>query len=331
MDERRIFVESDYAPLRTVVLAVSEFRPPDLGSADPEQLDRELSILPGGDRAYVLGLGGRDLAEADPDRQRAWEAEREAFCSVLERHGVEVLRPRRLTEHEKEAGGSTGYMNGYVRDPWFTVGDVVIEGSLRFPHRRHEVLASRPVLLERALEGDCTYVAMPTPELVPLEVDGGGPGPFLEGGDVLVCGKHVLVGSSGRASTALGARWLAQLLAPRGYTVELVPLAPNILHLDCALGLVRDGLAVAFEGAFPEGMPGILDGWEIVPVDESAAMALATNGLPLSPDVYVVDPAFPRVGEELERRGIQVEYVDFAVSRAFGGAFRCSTQPLWRA
>ena len=250
---------------------------------------------------------------------------------MLERHRVEVLRPRRLTPLERQAAGPAGYMNAFVRDPWFTVGDVVVEGSLRFPHRRREVLTSRSLLVERVLEADCAYVATPIPELAPLEVDGGGPGPFLEGGDVLVCGKHVLVGASGRASTELGARWLGHLLEPRGYTVELVPLTPNFLQLDCALGLVREGLGIVFEGAFLDGLPTILDGWELVPVSEAEAMSLATNGLPLSSNVYVADPAFARIGAELERRGVQVEYVDFAISRSFGGAFRCSTQPLWRA
>jgi glycine amidinotransferase len=330
MSERTVFVESEYAPLRTVVLARSEFRPFDPAASDPDQLERELSILPADHRAYLLGLAGRDVAEADPDRQRDWDAERESFRAVLERHGVEVLRPRGLTPLEKQAAGAAGYMNAYVRDPWFTVGDVVVEGSLRFPHRRGEVLTSRPLLLERVLEAECAYVATPIPELVPLEVDGGGPGPFLEGGDVLVCGSHVLVGSSGRASTELGARWLGHLLGPRGYTVEPVRLAPNFLHLDCTLGLVREGLAVVFEGAFLDGLPSILDGWDLVPVSQSEAMNLGTNGLPLSPDVYVADPEFARVGEQIERRGVHVEYVDFAISRSFGGAFRCSTQPLWR-
>ena len=148
---------------------------------------------------------------------------------------------------------------------------------------------------------------------------------------MLVFDKHVLVGASGRASNELGARWLDHLLKPRGWTVELVRLAPNFLHLDCTLGLVREGLAIVFEDAFLDGLPAILDGWELVAVSESEAMNLATNGLPLSPDVYVADPAFARIGEGLERRGVQVEFVDFAISRSFGGAFRCSTQPLWRA
>ena len=140
MGERTVFVKSEYAPLQTVVLAQSEFCPPDPAGIDPEHLERELSILPEDHRAYLLGMAGRDLAEADPVRQGAWDAERSAFRDLLERHGVEVLRPRRLTPVEKQAAGSAGYMNAYVRDPWFTLGDVVVEGSLRFPHRRREVL-----------------------------------------------------------------------------------------------------------------------------------------------------------------------------------------------
>lgn len=56
---------------------------------------------------------------------------------------MRVLRPALLTQWQKQAGGKNGYSNSFVRDPWFAVGAVVIEGSLRFPHQRGEVLASR--------------------------------------------------------------------------------------------------------------------------------------------------------------------------------------------
>lgn len=127
----------------------------------------------------------------------------------------EVLRPRLLTDAEKAAGGSHGYANFFVRDPWFTIGDVVIEGALRFPHRRLEVLPSRrDILTVRALEGCCLYLALPQPPLPGGSPDETGPGPFLEGGDVLVYDKHVFVGNSGLASNALGARWLHKPLTP---------------------------------------------------------------------------------------------------------------------
>ena len=157
-----------------------------------------------------------------------------------------------------------------------------------------------------------------------------GRGPFFEGGDVLVHRPHVFVGNSGRASTALGAEWLRKLMAPHGYTVEIVRLKPNILHLDCAMGLVREGLAVVDQDGLLDGLPRSLKDWALIPVSQEEAMSLGTNGLPITPDVYVTDPAFRRIGEAVARHGVTVEYVEFSISRAFGGAFRCSTQALWR-
>jgi glycine amidinotransferase len=328
--QRRIFVESEFATLKTVVLAQSEMRLPDADTASEAQLNDELSIMPEEQRHVILQLLGKDHAIAMPERQRRWEAERDALRLVFEKHGAEVLRPRLLTTWEKEAGGKSGYSNSYVRDPWFTVGNFVIESSLRFPHRRKEVLPSRDIFLGEIYPAACRYVAVPQPEIMPLDIDNGGPGPFLEGGDVLVYGRHVFVGVSGRASTALGAEWLSKLLAPDGYTVEVVRLKPNFLHLDCTMGLVREGLVVVYEGALLDGLPRSLKDWERIPVSEEDAMSLGTNGLPITPDVYVTDPAFRRVGDAVGKYGVTVEYVEFSISRAFGGAFRCSTQALWR-
>jgi glycine amidinotransferase len=175
------------------------------------------------------------------------------------------------------------------------------------------------------------YAAVPQPDIMPMNVNDGGPGPFLEGGDVLVYGRQVFVGNSGRASTTLGVEFLRKLLATDGYTVEIIRLKPNILHLDCAMGLVRDGLVVVHEDGLLDGLPAVLKQWDRIPVSEVEAMALGTNGLPLSPSVYVTDPAFRRIGEQVGKRGISVEYIDFAISRSLGGAFRCSTQALLRA
>ncbi|WP_067970752.1 dimethylarginine dimethylaminohydrolase family protein [Mycolicibacter icosiumassiliensis] len=315
-----VFVESEFAPLRTVLLAQSEL-------ALPEDIsDSELGFPAPGSTENVVA--GKDFGAAFPQRQRLWLQERRNFESVLHRYGVEVLRPRMLTAAEKAAAGSDGYANFFVRDPFFTIGDVVIEGSLRFRHRRREVFPVRDILRERVYPAPCDYVAVPAPEIAADDDATLGPGPFLEGGDVLVLGRHVFVGTSGLASNELGARWLDKLLAARGYTVEVVRLVPDILHLDCALGLIRDGLLVVCEEALLDGVPAALKCWDRIPVSLSQAKDLATNGLPISPDVYVTDPAFSNVGEQLEHRGVTVEYVEFGISRSLGGAFRCSTQPV---
>ncbi|GLZ78598.1 amidinotransferase [Actinorhabdospora filicis] len=315
-----VHVESEFAPLRTVVLARCELAVPAPPPGSPE-----LRFLREG--AAERNSLGRDLREADPARHAAWEREREAFGAVLAAHGVEVLRPRLLTEEEKRTG-TDGYANFFSRDPFFTVGGHVIEGSLRLRHRRREILPIRDILDERVLPADCSYVAVPRPGIA--TAGGDEPGPFLEGGDVLVLGKRVFVGASGLASNERGARWLRKLLEPRGYTVELVPLHDHILHLDCALGLIREGLLVHCPEAMPGGLPESLRGWDAVTVTFDQATSLATNGLPITPGVYVTDPEFAFLGDRLAEHGVRVEYVDFAITRSFGGSFRCSTQALLR-
>jgi glycine amidinotransferase len=304
-----IFVESEFAPLKTVVLAESEFGWP------PKKIGRKDTV---------------DFSVTDPDVQRRWEGERAAFETVLKKHGVEVLRPRKLNAAEKAAGNRSGYANFFIRDPFFTIGDTVIEGSLRFPHRRREIFPVREIMLEKVYPADCAYVAAPAPEVDDGTGEWLGRGPFIEGGDTLVLGKRVFVGVSGLATNDLGVRWLQKLLAPAGYDVEAVPLHKKMLHLDCGLGLVRDGLLVFCPDALPAGLPESLKSWDKIEVSFDQAQGLATNGLPIRPDLYVTDPAFRSVGSELEKRGVEVEYVDYAISRWHGGAFRCSVQPLLR-
>ncbi|MFE1170764.1 dimethylarginine dimethylaminohydrolase family protein [Nocardiopsis sp. NPDC058789] len=316
-------VDDEFATLRTVIVSRSELGLPD---TPPETWDTDFL---GSDVARAA-TPGADLDRDLPDLARALRRERGELSALLESHGVEVLHPRPLTAHEKEAAQGRGYANFFVRDPLVTIGNLVIEGSLRFPYRRGEVLPVRDLLRERVDPADSVHVAVPAPE-VPEPGDASlGEGPFLEGGDVLVLGRRILVGVSGLATNTAGVSWLRKFLAPHGYTVETVRLHPRMLHLDCALGLVREGLMIVCEEALLDGVPESLRPWRSVPVSFDQATALATNGLPLSPDTYVTDPEFTDVGERLEALGVRVEYVDLRATRSLGGAFRCSTQPLLR-
>lgn len=319
-----IFVENEFARLRKVVLAESEFGFP----LEPRAQD--LIFLDASAIRENFENRGKDYAEAFPQQQLQWENERNELYEVLTKYDVEVLRPRKLTLQEKRDAGNNGYANFFVRDPFFTIGNHVIEGSLRMFHRRNEIFPVRPVLEQEVYRQDCRYLAVPQPAISPSNAVSHGDGPFLEGGDVLVLGKHILVGNSGLASNTSGIEWLRKLLGPFGYSVEQVPLHPEILHLDCALGLIKPGVAVLCEEAFLKGVPSLLKNWKKIAVTLDEAKILATNGLPISTDVYITDPEFKHIGNLIEREGVKVEYIDFSISRSFGGSFRCSTQPLLR-
>ncbi|WP_413532198.1 dimethylarginine dimethylaminohydrolase family protein [Empedobacter brevis] len=319
-----IFVENEYATLRKVVLAESEFGFPQ------EPRYEDLCFLDESAIKENFDHKGKDYAEAFPELQQQWEQERINLEKFLIENNVEVFRPRKLNQTEKEGAGVNGYANFFVRDPFFTVGNNVIESSLRFLHRRKEIFTLRDLFKQEIYPNDCNYIAVPQPELASIDDSSLGNGPFLEGGDVLILGKHIFVGHSGLASNLLGIEWLRKLLKQQGYQVESVKLHPNLLHLDCALGIIKEGLMVICEEAFLDGIPEVLKNWTKINVSLNEAMNLATNGLPLSPTLYVTDPAFQHIGKKVEKEGVNVAYIDFSISRSFGGSFRCSTQPLLR-
>lgn len=321
----KVIVSSEFAPLRKVVLAESEFIFPEQdGSNNDEAFLTEESLT-----LYAsVDTAGRNYKDVFPERQLQWEKERENLKKVLEKYGVEVVRPRLLTEHEKETGREYGCCNFFVRDPFFTIGTSIIEGSLRFFHRRNEVLPIRDTLASEAYSSEAFYVSVPKPDI--SEGMHSEAGPFLEGGDILLLNKTVFVGNSGQASNHNGYLWLKSYLSHWDYTVIEIPLKKDVLHLDCALSLVRDGLMIVCEEVFLSGIPEQLKNWDKISVPYQDIACLAVNGLPINESVYILDPQFEYIAKQLRARGITVEYIDFAVSRSFGGSFRCSTQPLVR-
>ncbi|MED4699800.1 hypothetical protein P9436_12110 [Lysinibacillus capsici] len=87
---------------------------------------------------------------------------------------------------------------------------------------------------------------------------------------------------------------------------------------------------IVCEEALIDGIPEQLRDWDKINVSLEDAAKLATNGLPINEEVYMTDKEFTWMGEQLAKRGVTVEYVDFTISRSFGGSFKCSTQPLLR-
>jgi N-dimethylarginine dimethylaminohydrolase len=320
----KLYVESEFAPLKKVVLAQSQFAFPD---ENGESAD--LSFLPPENEEWFQGHASTDFAKAHPEKQRRWEQEKQEMQQLLESYGVEVLRPRLLTTYEKELGkqSGNGYSNFFSRDPFFTIGECVIEGNLRLPHRRYEVLPMRELLLEETKEQGL-YFSAPQPD-ISLGIDSQ-QGPFIEGGDVLIYHKTVFVGYSGLASNYLGIQWLEHFMSHLGYEVIPVRLHPHILHLDCALSLVREGLMIICEEAFLDGIPSQLQHWQKISISLKDASILMANGLPINEDVYVTDYSFKEMINALKKYQVKVETLDYAISRTFGGSFRCTTQPLSR-
>ncbi|HLG47488.1 MAG TPA: amidinotransferase [Reyranella sp.] len=266
---------------------------------------------------------GRRLIEIDPDWANRMERQADSLAELVAREGVTVHRPQRLAGIERTFLAPNGEgMQLFPRDAMIVVGEHVIDSSLRLICRQRERYGLRPHIQRLAMHGARW-------SSVPLGSPGCVDGPFLEGGDVLLNGTEVYVGMSGCASDMAGIDWLQALLGAR-YRVIPVALRSNVLHLDCALGLVKPGLVVWCPEKLIDGLPRTLREWDTIAVSRDEANKLATNGLVLEEGRMIVDADNGRVIEELRQRKVDVIPLPFDGPIRVGGGLRCAHHPLWR-
>lgn len=265
---------------------------------------------------------------------RLWEkqvAQLGTAAKILTDLGVKVHHLPPPTEEEIQYLGNYGqYWQTlqYARDAIVVIGNNYIETGLRWPGRRMERWANRRVLGDR-LQGNARVVSMPEPPMVSVD-QGDGPGPFLEGGDVLLLGRDILVGNTGNASNRAGIDWLQQYLGS-DYRVHEVKLSRAFLHLDCCFAACRPGLALICKEAFVDGIPEPIRDWQFIEVSKHDAEAkLACNGLVIDEKTMLIARGVPHLAKALRAAGQEVIETPFDALTWQGGGFRCWHHPLVR-
>ncbi|MCR9255717.1 MAG: hypothetical protein NXI16_06425 [Alphaproteobacteria bacterium] len=274
---------------------------------------------------------GRDMKEVDPDLFAEFSSQVRGAIDLLERLGVTVSVAGEISPANRRfpRGAEHGVMTPWMRDPFVTIGNNVIELAPRSLFHRRQRFAIREILAA-TMDRGARYFAQP---------DGGaddyrdGPGwGYLEGGDVFVLGNRILVGHSGGCSNPEGARWLQHALGP-DYAVETVTIDPMFPHLDCILMTPREGVAFACLEALPEGLPDHMGDWDVVDVPKALAKGhMGCNNLVLNDRTVVVpaeEPLDP-IARALEERRFEVIRIPYRIPCTVGGSFRCAHQPLIR-
>lgn len=280
-------------------------------------------LVPPGD-SFSRRHAGRRLIDVDAEQARRIEQQVDALARMVGNEGVVVHRPERLRGGERTFLAPNGEgAQLFPRDAMIVVGTHVIDASLRLRCRQRERYGLRTHIRRMVEERGARWSSVPfgSPECAD--------GPFLEGGDTLLNGYEVYVGISGCASDMEGARWLQALLG-EPYRVVPVRLQPDVLHLDCALGLVRPGLLVCCPAKLVDGLPPVLQAWDRIEVSKAEANLLATNGLILGEGRMIVDANNERVISELRKRKVDVIPLPFDGPIGTGGGLRCAHHPLFR-
>lgn len=137
----------------------------------------------------------------------------------------------------------------------------------------------------------------------------------LDGGDVLVIGRAVYVGRTGRTNNE-GIAQLHARLAHFGYSVHGVPVT-GCLHLKTAVTAVDDG-TVLLNPAWVDRS--LFADYRVIEVD--AGEPMAANILRIG-DALVYGAAYPRTRERLEALGFTPHTIDASELAKAEGAVTC--------
>ncbi len=174
-------------------------------------------------------------------------------------------------------------------------------------------IIARPGAPSRRAEIDDVVAALrPLRRLAFIEPPG-----TLDGGDVLVLGKRIFVGRSGRTNAAAIAQLRAHA-APCGYDVQAVDVT-GCLHLKTAATAVADGTVLVNPAWVDPSRFNGLDTIAIDPAEPFAANVVRVGG------ALIHAEAFARTRDILERRGLRVHPVPAdELAKAEAGVSCCS-------
>ena len=139
---------------------------------------------------------------------------------------------------------------------------------------------------------------------------------FIEGGDILVTEREILVGRSARTNAA-GIAELTRLVAPWGHTVREVLTPPGVLHFktDCSLldtDTILSTKRLSASGCFAD--------YRVIQVaegEEASANAIRFNGSVLFP------AGFPRTRDRLVDAGYEVTEIGNSECAKIDGGMSC--------
>ena len=229
--------------------------------------------------------------------------EQNMFFDILKKHSVQLTFSTLLENASAQV---------FTRDIAFVIGNKLFISNMKQPSRRKEREGISNILKE--IENEIIEV--------PSDI-------FLEGGDVIVCGKTIYIGE-GLRTTKQAISFLKEQL-DQSYKIIPIKLKKNMLHLDVVFTVVDDNLAIVYpNGIYKRSLEQIKKSFEFIEIDKDEQFSLGTNVFCIDKKTVVVQKQHTHIIKELRKRNFNVEIVDFSQMSKRGGALRCTTCPLFR-
>jgi dimethylargininase len=139
---------------------------------------------------------------------------------------------------------------------------------------------------------------------------------FIEGGDILVTEREILVGRSARTNAA-GIAELTALISPWGHTVREVHTPPGVLHFKTDCSLLDADTILSTKRLSASGCFTSYKVLEVPEGDEAAANTIRFNDLILMPS------GFPKTREAITAAGFTVREIGNSECAKLDGGMSC--------
>lgn len=233
------------------------------------------------------GLRAVDTGSPDLDLFRQHHAD---YVTALRSTGATVTELPALDEFPDSV---------FVEDSALCFREGAIAMRPGAPTRLGEAAAMAPALAQ--IYGSVRHIA--------------GPG-FIEGGDVLVTEREILVGKSARTNAA-GVAELSAKVADWGYRVRELLTPPDVLHFKTDCSLMDEETILSTERL---ARTDCFDGYRVLYTadgEEAAANAIRFN------DLVIMPSGFPRTAEMLDTAGYKVREVGNSEAAKLDGGMSC--------
>ncbi len=247
----------------------------------------------------------------------------DTVASVFKKYDIAVYRPTVLTDCNQI----------FARDIAFVIEDKLIISNI-LPDREPEIEALSEIIAKVATEN------IYKPPLSSIHI---------EGGDVIVHGDYIFVGTYMGAdysdcivarTNMLGVQYLQDLfphkkVMPFDLNKSETEAKDNALHLDCCFQPVGQHKAILHKEGFRQQSDfqflwNFFGEDNVFLIDKQEMYDMNSNIFSIAPDVVVSEQNFTRLNTWLRSSGITVEEVPYAEIAKQEGLLRCSTMPLIR-
>lgn len=247
---------------------------------------RAITRKPG--KSIVDGLRAEDIGT--PDLTRMLEAHA-AYVATLRSTGAEVVELPPLEAYPDAV---------FVEDTMLCLPELAIAMRPGAPTRIGEVAEMRPAI--EAFFGD---------RIAEIAAPG-----TIEGGDILVTGREILVGLSARTNRE-GVAQLTDIVSEYGYKLRLVETPEGVLHFKTDCGLLAPETILSTRRL---AVSGCLKGYDVLLVpdgEEAASNCIRFNNL------VIMAAGFPRTAQMLVEQGYEVVQIDNIECAKLDGGMSC--------